>query len=109
MKTANVINEVPGEILGDFFSSTDRGLLLTLKIKPGAKVEKLQIAGIDELTLSVSARAVDNAANVRVCEVLASILGVKKTSVQIISGHLSRKKIILISGISLATLMANQP
>lgn len=96
MARSKVINEVPFDLLCKRCQRGPKGHTLTLKIKPQAAREILVLAG-DELCLSVRALAVDNAANERVLDILAEIFNVPKSTLEIISGHKSRLKKILLT------------
>ncbi len=90
-----LLNEVPLELLRDFFSSDERGLLITLKIKPNATKEKLTLSDAGELLLSVRGVALEGAANARVVEIVSELFRVPKSKIEIASGHKSRVKRLL--------------
>lgn len=81
------------------FVQKDRnGLRLSLHVQPGAS--NAGFAGVhdDALKLRIQARAQDGAANKAVCEFLSHEFELPKSSIKIISGQSSRKKIVLLEG-----------
>lgn len=96
MAKHNIENEVPVGVLRGFLSDDERGVLITVKVKPNAAKEKLFVSSGDELTLSVRAQALESAANVRVIEIFSEIFTLPKSKIVIISGHKSRIKRILL-------------
>jgi uncharacterized protein len=85
-----------------FLEQDKHGILLRLYIQPRAS--KNEIAGIygeTALKIRLTSPPVDGAANSACIEFLANILGIRKSSVEILSGHKSRMKQIKLSGISL--------
>jgi uncharacterized protein (TIGR00251 family) len=75
-----------------------KGIRLKLHVQPGASKSEFAGTHDDALKLRIHARAEDGAANKAVCEFLALKCGLPKTSVSILSGHSSRKKIVLLEG-----------
>ena len=71
---------------------------ITFKILVQPRSAKNMIVGLHEsaLKLKLTAPPVDNAANKLCLKFLAKSLGVSKSQVQIISGHTSRTKQILL-------------
>jgi uncharacterized protein (TIGR00251 family) len=79
----------------EFFSNTK----LVIKVTPRAK--KNEITGfLDDGTIKVRLNAppVDGKANKELIRFLAELLRVRKSSIQIVSGKTSRKKIVHIEG-----------
>ena len=68
---------------------------IKVRVIPKAKKEGVEGFG-DGLKVYVSAPALEGKANKRLLEVLASHLGVKKSSLAIIKGKTSRNKVIEI-------------
>jgi hypothetical protein len=73
---------------------------LDIKLKPRAKREKLVAADGLHAELAVSAPPVDGKANERMIKVLAELLGVPKSSLEIIKGQTSRNKAVRVIGLS---------
>lgn len=96
MSKQNLIIDLEKEILEDFLHQTPNGVVLSLKVKPGAKIEKLFISSINEVCLSVKAPALENAANVRVIELISQLFSIPKSNIEIISGTQSQHKRVLI-------------
>ena len=79
---------------------------ITFKIFVQPRSANNMIVGLHEnaLKLKLTAPPVDNAANKLCLKFLAKSLGVSKSQVQIISGHTSRTKLVLLrSGQSIIT------
>lgn len=104
-----MINEVPSDMLAEFLQEDEKGVVFTIKVKPGATVEKLSINNEFELTLSIRAKAVENAANIRVKEALAEIFSVPPSRVEIVCGQKSRVKRILLRNQGLVELIKGRP
>jgi uncharacterized protein (TIGR00251 family) len=82
------------------------GVTLAVRAQPGAK--KTAIAGVygesadAQLKIAVHAPPVEGRANVALIEFLAELFGVPRSKVDLVSGELSRSKVFLLRGISLA-------
>jgi uncharacterized protein len=76
------------------------GLLIRLHVQPRAK--RSEISGIHNgaLKVKITAPPVDDAANRAVIEFFSSLLGLPKTSFEIISGLKSREKTLQLNGLS---------
>lgn len=70
---------------------------LTLHIQPGAR--KTEVAGLhgDALKIRLAAPPVDGKANAALIEFVAARLGVAKSSVSLVSGQTSRRKILEVA------------
>jgi uncharacterized protein len=77
------------------------GVCLAVKLQPRAAAN--QIAGThgEELRIRVTAPPVDDAANHALIELLARQLGCARRQVELIRGHASRHKVLLIRGLGL--------
>lgn len=75
------------------------GLILKLKVMPGAK--KNEITGIwqDSLKIRVTAQAKAGKANKACIGLLAKELGIPKRNINIIRGHTSREKQVSVYGL----------
>lgn len=60
--------------------------------KPGSKVEKVFISHDGVLIVQTRSRPVEGEANLAIVEIVAELLGVSKSSVEIIRGEKSRQK-----------------
>jgi hypothetical protein len=87
--------------------SVDGGVMLAVRALPGAK-KKTAILGVycegekARLKIAVQAPAVEGRANSALIEFLAERFGVPKSHVELVSGELSRSKVFLLRGMSLA-------
>lgn len=72
-------------------------MFIKVKVQAGAKKEEIKKKSKDSYIVSVREKAERNMANIRVCEIMASLLGVAVGQVRIISGHQSPSKILSIN------------
>ncbi len=66
----------------------------TVHAKPGSRKPGVELAEDGSLTVRVSARAVDGAANDAVVRAVAAHLGVRVSAVSIARGHSARTKLL---------------
>ncbi len=78
-------------------------LYLRVRASPGARESRLEGIHGNALRVRIAAPPEKGAANRALCELLAEILGVRASQVEVASGHASRDKTITIRGISLET------
>lgn len=84
--------------------SAPGGVTLAVRAQPGAK--KTAIAGIygegasAQLKIAVQAPPVEGRANSAAIAYLAEVFGLPQSSVQLMSGELSRSKVFLLKGVS---------
>lgn len=78
----------------------DDGVVLAVFVQPRAS--KNQLCGVqgEELKLRLTSPPVDGAANKLCAQFLAKLFGCAKSRVALISGHKSRHKRLLVSGVS---------
>jgi uncharacterized protein (TIGR00251 family) len=76
-----------------------QGVILTVQVVPRAS--RNEVVGIhgDALRIRLRAPPVDGAANAALIAFLAETLGVRQRQVEILSGHTSRRKSVLVSGL----------
>ena len=81
------------------------GALIAVKVI--ARASSSAVAGIRDgaLLVRLNAAPVDGAANAELLEVIASALGVPKRAITIRSGETSRRKTLLIAGMSAAAVL----
>lgn len=78
---------------------TPRGLVtVRVRVKPGARQSQLLHITEGELEMQIDAPAREGEANAGVCEFMAQVLGVSKSSVGLVSGHKSRNKVLSVDG-----------
>ena len=86
--------------------ATAAGVTLAVRAQPGAK--KTAINGIygegatAQLKIAVQAPPLEGRANEALITFLAKTFGVPKNAVKLVTGELSRNKVILLTGITLA-------
>lgn len=81
-------------------ATTGGGVLLWIKVVPGAS--RNQIVGLlgDRLKIRVSAPPEGGKANKAVCELLAKALGVRANQIAIESGQGNPEKVVRIAGVA---------
>ena len=72
---------------------------LTVRIQPRASKNGIVRMEDGSLKIRLTAPPVDGAANEALVKFLAGIFSIAQSQVEIVSGHASRRKIVLISGI----------
>jgi len=79
-------------------STTDHkeGITFTVRVQPRSSRNRIEGRHGDALKIRLTARPVDDAANRMCIAFLAKALGVRKSSLSILSGHTSRTKRILL-------------
>ncbi len=78
------------------------GVAMLLHCQPGAKVSRVVGEHGERLKISLHAPAVDNKANDVLIAFLAERLNLPRKHIELLSGHTSRQKRVLIHGESLA-------
>lgn len=86
------------------------GVTLTVRVQPGAK--KTAIVGVygegaeSQLKIAVQAPPIEGRANAALIVFLADFFGLPRSGVKLIGGELSRSKVFLLRGVSLAQAKA---
>jgi uncharacterized protein (TIGR00251 family) len=86
------------------------GVTLAVRAQPGAK--KTAIVGFygegaaAQLKIAVQAPPIEGRANSALIEFLADVFGLAKNKVELVSGELSRTKVFLLRGVTLAQVYA---
>ncbi len=83
---------------------TEKGAAVQVHVVPRAS--RTEIAGLhgDALKLRIAAPPVEGKANEEIVRFLAGILGLRKADVSIIAGQTSRRKTVLVRGMTAADL-----
>jgi uncharacterized protein len=76
----------------------ENGIKLNIKVLPNSS--KCEIAGVidNSLKIKLDVPPVEGKANEKCLKFLSKILGISKTSISIISGEISRNKVLFIKG-----------
>ena len=77
---------------------------LNVKVHPRAKRNTVEVSDDGAVTIRVTAAPEKGKANIAVVKLLASRLDLPRASVSIIRGHISRNKVVRVSGIEDAEL-----
>ncbi len=90
--------------LEPIISETKEGVMLACWVQP--KSSRDAVAGIhgDSLKVAITAPPVDGKANAHLCKYIAKLAGIPKSSVDIASGHASRRKVLSLRDIDKKTL-----
>lgn len=75
------------------------GVTLLLHCQPGAKVSRVVGEHGERLKISLNAPAVDNKANDVLIVWLSDCLNIPRKQIELLSGHTSRQKRVLIRGL----------
>lgn len=82
------------------------GVVLTVRAQPGAKRNAVLGVHGGALKVAVTAPPEDGRANAAVVELLRDWLGVRRSEVELVGGHTSRNKTVLVRGVTADGLMA---
>ena len=84
----------------------DTGLILPVRAQPGAKRNCMVGEHGGALKVAVQAPPEDGKANDAITDLLRKSFGISKQQIELLSGHTSRDKKFLITGITLEQLQA---
>ena len=87
-------------------TATPRGVLLRVRVQPGARMERLDGVHAHDLRLRLVAPPVDGAANAACLTFFTKALRVRRSQVRLQSGQKSRHKLIRIDGVTLPQVAA---
>ena len=90
-----------------FLRETSGGTLLSVKLQPRASRNEIGEPLGNELKVKVTAPPVDSAANEALIAFLAEKLNCPRARVELVRGHTSRHKTLLIHGFKPDQVMAN--
>ena len=82
-----------------WWSSSPDGVLVSVRVTPGARRSGVVDATGDRLRLRVTAPASEGRANEEVRRLLASRFGVRPAAVSLVRGARSREKTLLVGGV----------
>ncbi len=90
--------------MAGLLEASENGILLHVKVVPGAS--RSAVAGVlgDRLKLRVAAPPEDGKANAAVVALLADVLGIPARQVELIAGHSRPQKTLRITGLNIAML-----
>ena len=89
----------------DWAQPLSEGVSLLLHCQPGARVTRIVGEHGGRLKIALHAPAVDNKANEALVAWLAEHLGVPRRQLEIVSGHTSRQKKVVIQGVDLQSVI----
>lgn len=84
----------------NWWSVTDTGITLAVRVTPGANTSAVMAVGPDHVRIRLAARPVEGQANKALVEFLADLCGVRKSAVSLVRGQTSRIKLVAIDGLS---------
>lgn len=85
--------------LPSFVRAHPEGALISIKVQPRASRNEVGEALGDELRIKVTAPPVDAAANEALVRLLAEELGCPRNHVELVRGHTSRHKVVMVYGL----------
>lgn len=91
--------------LSTFLRETSGGTLLLVKLQPRASTNEICEPLGDELKIKVTAPPVDAAANEALVKLLADKLDCARNRIEIVRGHKSRHKTVLLCGMKAAEVL----
>lgn len=91
--------------MADFLKDHKDGVCLKVKVQPRASRNEIADAVGEELKVRVTAPPVDAAANEALLRLVAEKLDCPRGAVELLRGHTSRHKTLLIRGISADELL----
>lgn len=94
----NRMDLIPMESRPSWLEVSEAGVVLKLRVQPGAKHAKVIGPHGDQLKVAVAAPPVDGKANEALLVWLSKILGVKRANLSIVSGQSSRDKRVRLLG-----------
>jgi uncharacterized protein (TIGR00251 family) len=98
MKPASHSPAQPTAVRPGFITVCPEGVRLAVKLQPRASANEIGEALGNELKIKVTAPPVDAAANQALVELLADKLDCARNRVELIRGHTSRHKTVLLRG-----------
>src|SRR5690348_17193076 len=83
-----------------FLRAESDGVMLSVKVQPRASANEIGEPLGNELKIRVTAPPVDSAANESLLRFLAERLDCPRNQIELVRGHISRRKLVKIHGIS---------
>ncbi len=77
------------------FKETENGILISFKISPNASKNEI-IKTEEGVKIKITAQPIDNKANKALVEFLSKQFKIPKTSIEIVKGHTSKEKTLLL-------------
>jgi uncharacterized protein (TIGR00251 family) len=87
--------------LPGFIRPQPAGVMLAIKLQPRASTNEIGEPLGNELRVKVTAAPVDSAANEALVRLLAAALNCPRNRVELVKGHTSRHKTILLHGLKI--------
>ena len=95
--------------LPNFLHEQTDGVLLSVKLQPRASKNEIGPSLGEELKIKVTAPPVDAAANEALIQLLAEKLDCARSQIEIVRGHKSRHKILMLRGLLAAEILQKLP
>ncbi len=83
-----------------WWSADGSGVILTVRVVPGARRSEVAAGSGDTLRIRVAAPAHDGKANAELQRFVAKLFGVKRSAVTVVRGERSRDKVLHVAGVS---------
>ncbi len=78
--------------------------VIEIRLKPGAKNDRISLGEDRNFDIGIKARPVEGKANAYLIKMLSKLLKVSKSSIEIVKGEKSRRKVVLILGKTLSEI-----
>lgn len=88
-----------------FLRTVPNGVTFAVKVQPRASNNEIGPPIGDELRIKVTAPPVDSAANEALLRLLSEVLECPRSAVQLLRGRTSRRKVIFVQGLDVATAL----
>ena len=83
---------------GSWWSADDDGIVISVRVTPGAKRSEVIDDSGERLRLRIAAPATEGRANAEVARFVASLFGVRRSAVSLVRGERSRDKTLRVVG-----------
>lgn len=85
---------------------TDDGVVIDVRVQPGAKVSRVVGMHGDAVKIAVAAPPVDGKANTALITFLANLFRIRSAQVELLRGETSRAKAVRLRGVSVEVVQA---
>jgi uncharacterized protein (TIGR00251 family) len=78
----------------------DDGIVVSLRVQPGARRSEVVDADGAQLRVRIAAPAIEGKANAETVRFVADLLGVRRAAVSLLRGERSRDKVLHVAGLA---------
>lgn len=87
-----------------FYTARERDIMMRVRAKPGARVDRVAAVRGDSLVVEVRAAPERGRANEAVTRVLADALGIRASAIELKAGHAAPRKLFILPRCALPAL-----